>query len=245
MTFSRSAIGRIAKTVVHVLPRDPDCYAFWPTVWVTGRLFSLAKSQCRELIGDSSAIWLHSRHLNLDSKDQPARRWLNSSKHIRLCALVPFGSSPFCPVKAERGLFGLSRKTALHHTVRRNMGGPPSGGAAARAREEINTHRPTGRENVRSLTGCNSGWTATVIPFLNRCRKQMCAHPWLITEATRESGFDSRCIHSETCGFLFLSLFMSNVRIEYAGNALVLFWGLFLFSSGFCFLLVRSLTAAF
>lgn len=43
----------------------------------------------------------------------------------------------------------LNRKTALCHTVRRNMAGPASAGARARAREDRPTHRPSGNGKLQ------------------------------------------------------------------------------------------------
>lgn len=235
----------------------------------------------REFIDGSSAKWLHNRHFVLDSKDQPALRWLNSSEHMRLCVLVPFGSSPFCLVKAERGLFGMNRETASCHTVCRKMGGPASAGATARAREDRKTHRPTDRENDSSLNLTelpkqNRGLAATAkigesetginntpslrlselsqrLPGAGGCNSPLISKKPSVDQLSGWSGGktgyvlaqNSRQVPSPTVlvnyGFLFLFLFMSTVRIWYSGFALLLFGGLFLFVSVFCFLLVRSL----
>jgi len=100
----------------------------------------------------------------------------------------------------------VNRKTALCHTVRRNMGGSPSGDATVRAREDIPTHRPSRKENVSPLIGHDSGWNPS------RCLRSASKAMVAVESRTNypgqlQSRFDSGHVHSEDCGFPFALTF--------------------------------------
>lgn len=94
-----------------------------------------------------------------------------------------------CKPAPERH-FPPNRKTALCHTVRRNMAGPASASARGRAREDIPTHRPTRKENVSLLNGP-----------VSQLEGERSLLPW-------ECGFESRQVHSGDCGFPFALTFL-------------------------------------
>lgn len=99
---------------------------------------------------------------DLDSKLQ--RRYgvrLNTSRQARAACGVVSLRIASTPVNSRRGDFPtrLNRKTALCHTVRRNMTGPASAGARVRARE-------TTHPSIRMLTGQQKSKTSARLLFL-------------------------------------------------------------------------------
>lgn len=162
---------------------------------------------------------------SLETEGQPA---LMASLNTSPCAYVRMWAGPFWIVSTLANRLGgdfpsLNRDTASCHTVRRNMVGPASAGACGRAREDIQTHRPTEKENVSPLTAALLGLPEMTGSKRTRCKSPMRRH----YESVR---------HSEDCGFLFLSHFMSdNSNMRRLGLLYFLLGGVS------CFLLSLSL----
>ncbi len=108
-------------------------------------------------------------HTHLETRDQPAQGPLNTRLTCTACGSVPRGSYPY----RLNGWYGdflrsLNRKTALRHTVRRNMAGASadaSGASLVRSRER--QYPRGGKEGKRSARKALAGggflfWSAFV-----------------------------------------------------------------------------------
>jgi hypothetical protein len=157
---------------------------------------------------------------DLDSKLQLRHGvQLNTSRpHALSWGVVGLRIAPSRSNDCAGDLCPLNRETASCHSGCRNMGGSPSGDAAGRAREDIPTHRPTRKENVRALC---SGLNA-------RRQRADTRTGWRQASSVQIRPSQS----SEPCGFPF-ALFLFRLKASH------------FFLRGTCFCFVLSLVFPF